>query len=130
MPTTYKPKMLSYQIDKLGILSTLVEYVKSGLDSYGDETYTKTLTTVKAIRSVVTNTRMPFQRRGELGHYYMMQVEFFLKDVDEDGNTISTANSSVARPRELIYENNTYEVTEIEDSGIGAIRLISYRERQ
>jgi len=130
MTIPVQPKLLAYQIDKLGIDSTLVDYVKSGIDVYGDEQYTKTLRTVKAIKSTVTNTRMPFQRRGELGHYYMMQVEFFTKDVDENGDVLNLTNTATGRPREFIYEGLTYEITEIEDSLMGALRLIAYRERQ
>lgn len=130
MTIPLKPRLVDYQIDKLGKLATFKEYVRSGVDSYGDEQYTITETTLKVIISLVTNTRMPFQRRGELGHYYMIQVEFFAKDTDEDGNAFAPSNFATERPPELIHEGLTYEITEFEDSGIGTIRLIGYRERQ
>jgi hypothetical protein len=130
MTIPLRPRLLEYQIDKLGKDATFVEYTRSGVDSYGDEQYTTTEIPLKVIISTTTNTRMPFQRSSELGHYYMMQVEFFARDKDENGDAFNPPNFATKRPPELVHEGLTYEITEFEDSGIGAIRLIGYRERQ
>lgn len=117
-------QMAQYQMDKLGDPATLVHYAESTPDVYGDDTYTKVVNEITVIVSTVTNTRMPFDRQGELGHYYMMQVEFFTMD------DIEMPNTSTEKPPTLTHKNLEYEITETEDSQIGLLRLMAYRRRQ
>lgn len=124
MPIPIRQKLGEYQIDKLGSVATLRQYAENGTDAYGDTAYTTTDTELTVIISTVTNTRMPFVRQGVLGHYLMMQVEFFTTD------DLVPPNTAVAKPPVLIHNGLEYEITEIEDAGIGLIRLIGYRERK
>jgi len=117
-------QMALYQMSKLGDPATLRQYTESTPDSYGDDTYTVVTNEITVIISTVTNTRMPFDRRGELGHYYMMQVEFFTMD------DVTIPNFSVDTPPTLTHKGLEYEVSEIEDSQIGLLRLMAYRRRQ
>lgn len=120
-----RSQLLKRQIAKYGKPAVLTRYTDNGQDSYGDTQYTKQTDNLTVIISTATNTRMPFIRMGELGHYYMMQVEFFALD------TIIPVNTAVDKPSTLLHEGLTYEITEIEPAEpIGAIRLIGYRERQ
>jgi hypothetical protein len=96
----------------------------SGEDDHGDDTYTDTDTEVTAVRSLVTNTRVPFLRQSEIGVARIMQVEFF-------------TNSSLAAPNIALGEQAVvidsdgleYEVMQVEDSQVGAIRLICQTRR-
>lgn len=128
MSIPFKPRLAQYQVDRLSSPAVLTTYVESTADSYGDESYVETTYNINVIISTVTNTRMPFVRRGTLGHYYMMQVEFFTMDSIPTG-AIPTDNTATDKPPTLVHANLEYEITEIEDSGVGVIRLIGYRKR-
>ena len=126
MSIPFKSQLAVRQIDKLSEsegVASLTQYTESTVDSYGDESYTEVVTPVKAVKSTTTNTRMPFVRSGELGYYYMMQIEFFTTD------DIVISNNAVNKPPTLLHEGLTYEVTEVEKSKNGLIRYIGYRER-
>jgi len=111
------------QISKLGEPATLIEYAVSGQDAHGDDSYTTTSTEITVIPSTSTNTRLPFVRKGELGNYYMMQMEFFMSDAYE------TPNTAVDRPPVLVHDNLQYEITESENAKNGVVRLLGYRKR-
>lgn len=110
-------------IDKLGEPAVLVEFAVSGQDSQGDDLYTETRRDVEVIPSTSTNTRLPFIRRGELGNYYMMQVEYFMSDEYEPPNT------AVDPMPVLIHDGLEYEITESENAKNNLIRLMGYRKR-
>lgn len=124
-----KPRNLSYQFEKLGSDATLRTWTEGAPDTYGDTTYVATDQTLTVIKSYTTNTRMPFIRRGELGNYLMMQVEFFTMD-EVDCTIITPPNTAVDKPPVLIHASLEYEIMETEDSGIGVIRFITYRTRE
>lgn len=117
-------RMAQYQMDRLGDPATLTQFTPSTPDAYGDDTYTEQVDEITVIISTVTNTRLPFERRGELGHYYVMQVEFFCMD------DVAIPNTAVGKPPNLLHKGLKYEIIEIEDSQIGLLRLIGYRRRE
>lgn len=119
----FRSLMATRQVKRLGQPATLTTYAVSGQDAEGDDQYTTTTYSLTVIPSVITNTREPFDRRGELGHYLNMHMEFFTTD------TIPTANTAVGKTMNLEHEGLHYEVLEIEQSQIGITRLICYRQR-
>jgi len=123
MTIPFKNNMALRMIDKLGEPAVLVEFAVSGQDSYGDDLYTETRRDVEVIPSTATNTRLPFVRRGELGNYYTMQVEYFMSDVYEPPNT------AVDPMPVLIHDSLEYEITESENAKNGLIRIMGYRKR-
>ena len=116
-------EMARYQINRLGDPATLTQYTEDSVDAYGDTTHTTTVDEITVVISTVTNTRMPFERKGELGFYYMMQVEFFTMD------DVSIPNTATGKPSTLVHKDLEYEITEVEDSKIGMLRLMGYRRR-
>jgi hypothetical protein len=123
MTIPFKSNMALRQIGKLGEPAVIVEFAVSGKDSQGDDLYTETRTDVEVVPSTSTNTRLPFIRRGELGNYYMMQMEFFMSDVYEKPNT------AVDRMPVLIHEGLEYEIMESENAKNNLIRILGYRKR-
>lgn len=120
-----KPQLMQHLFDKIGDPATLTVFTENGVDSHGDTQWTETVYNFDyCIPSDTTNTRMPFDRRGELGHYYMMQMEFFVLD-----DVYIPQNTSVDKPSVLTHLGLEYEITEIENSKIGSLRLIGYRKR-
>jgi len=116
---------MPHLFDKVGDPATLTMYTENGVDVHGDNLYTETTYEFDyCIPSTSTNTRMPFDRRGELGHYLMMQLEFFVLD-----DVVIPPNTAVEKPPVLTHKGLDYEVMEIEDSKIGAIRFLTYRKR-
>ena len=123
MTIPYKSQMALRQLDKLGEPAVLIEFAVSGQDDHGDDQYTETSQDIEVIPSTSTNSSLPFVRHGELGNYYMMQMEFFMSDEYELPNT------AVDRPPVLIHENLEYEITESENAKNNLVRLMGYRKR-
>ena len=123
MSIPFKSSLALRQIMKLGEPATLTEFAVNGQDSNGDDQYTATSVDITVVPSTSTNTRLPFVREGELGNYYMMQMEFFMSDVYELPNT------AVGRPPVLLHDSLEYEITESENSKNGLVRLLGYRKR-
>ena len=123
MTIPLKSNMALRLIGQIGEPAVIVEFAVSGQDSHGDDQYTETRQNVEVIPSTSTNTRLPFIRRGELGNYYMMQMEFFMSDEYEKPNT------AVDRMPVLIHENLEYEIMESENAKNNLIRILGYRKR-
>lgn len=120
-----RPMLMPHLFNKVGDPATLTMYTANGVDSQGDTVWTETTYDFEyCIPSTSTNTRLPFDRRGELGHYYMMQLEFFVLD-----NVVIPENTAVDKPPVLTHKGLDYEVMEMENSKIGAIRFLVYRKR-
>lgn len=112
------------QLNALGDPATLKQYTISGQDVYGDDEYTLQTNDITVILSTVTNTRVPFERRGDLGFYYVMQVEFFTMD------DVPVPNTATEKPPTLTHKGLEYEILEVEDSQIGILRFVAYRRRE
>ena len=125
MAIPIRSTLIKKQMSDLHEDAVLTLYTESTVDAYGDETYVEESYNVEVVKSLVTNTRMPFVRSGELGTYYMVQVEFFILTPTE----FTIPNNAVNKPPTLLHEGLEYECTEIEHSKIGLSRLIGYRER-
>lgn len=123
MGIPFKSTMSLRLIDQIGEPAVIVEFAVSGQDSQGDDLYTETRQDVTVIPSTSTNTRLPFIRRGELGNYYMMQMEFFMSDVYEKPNT------AVDLMPVLIHDGLEYEIMESENAKNNLIRILGYRKR-
>lgn len=119
----FRTTMAPRQIKRLGQPATFTTYTVSGQDSHGDDTYDTTDYNITVTPSVITNTREPFDRRGELGHYLNMHMEFFTTD------TIPTSNTAVDKPPTMTHDGLNYEVLEIEVSQTGITRMLAYRRR-
>lgn len=123
MTIPLKSTMALRLIGQIGEPAVLVESAVSGQDSQGDDQYTYTRRDVTVIPSTSTNTRLPFIRRGELGNYYTMQVEFFMSDEYEIPNT------AVDPLPVLEHDGSEYEIMETENAKNNLIRLLGYRKR-
>jgi hypothetical protein len=111
-------------IGNVGTTATYRVKTISGEDAHGDDTYTDTDTTITAVRSLVTNTRVPFLRQSEIGVARIMQVEFFTSD------SLSAPNMAIGEQAIIIDSDGLeYEVMQIEDSRIGALRIICQTRR-
>ena len=122
----FRSLLASRQTTRLsdGVSATFTVWEEDGTyDTHGDANYSKTEYEITVVPSRVTNTREPFDRRGELGHYLNMHMEFFTTD------TIPTDNTAVDKPPTLTHKGHEYQVLEIEDSQIGIIRMLVYRKR-
>lgn len=119
----FKSQLALRQLNALGEDATLIEYAEGTTDAHGDIAYVPTSRAVVVVPSTATNTRLPFVRRGELGNYYMMQMEFFMSDEFEPPNT------AVDKPPVLIHEGLEYEITESENAKNNLVRLMGYRKR-
>ena len=76
------------------------------------------------MRSLVTNTRVPFLRQTEIGVARIMQVEFFTHD------TLTAPELALGEQATIIDSDGLeYEVMQIEDSQVGVIRLICQTRR-
>jgi hypothetical protein len=101
-------------------------YTKTTDDSYGDAEFTYVDTDATAIRSVLTNTKVPFIRGADtVGMYNTIDVEFFLSD------TVTIPNPQIVGEdmNEIIWRGETYGITDLEDSKIGAHRAMCRRKR-
>ena len=119
-----RSKLLSRLINKTGSTCTYRFKTILGEDEHGDDTYTTTDTEITAVRSVVTNTRVPFLRQSEIGVARIMQVEFFTHD------TLTAPDMALGEQATIIdHDGLEYEVMLVEDSQVGAIRLICQTRR-
>ena len=117
-------KLLKRLVNKSGKPATYRLKTISGEDAHGDDTYTDTDTVIKAIKSVVTNTRVPFLRHSEIGVARIMQVEFFTTD------DLTAPNKAIGEQAVLIdWDSLEYEVVYVEPSQVGVIRLICQSRR-
>lgn len=117
-------KLLQRLINKTGSTVTFRTKAILGEDSHGDDTYTTTNTEITAVRSLVTNTRVPFLRQSEIGVARIMQVEFFTRD------TISIPEMALGEQAVIVDSDGLeYEVMQIEDSQVGVIRFICQTRR-
>ena len=123
MSIAFKSQLALRQVNKLGEPATLVEFTEGAVDEHGDIAYSSTSRDVVVVPSTATNTRLPFVRRGELGNYYTMQMEFFMSDVYE------TPNTAVEMPPVLVHDGSEYEITESESAKNNLVRLMGYRKR-
>jgi len=119
-----RSKLLQRLVNKTGSTCTYRFKTISGEDSHGDDTYTTTDTEITAVRSLVTNTRVPFLRQTEIGVARIMQVEFFTHD------TLTAPELALGEQATIIDSDGLeYEVMQIEDSQVGVIRLICQTRR-
>lgn len=119
-----RSRLLPRLIGNVGTTATYRVKTISGEDAHGDDTYTDTDTTITAVRSLVTNTRVPFLRQSEIGVARIMQVEFFTSD------SLSAPNMAIGEQAIIIDSDGLeYEVMQIEDSRIGALRIICQTRR-
>lgn len=118
--------MIQRQVARLGIPAVLTRYTISGQDAYGDDEHTTVTSNITVVLSYVTNTRIPFDRRGTpLGHYQNMHVEFFTTD-----EIPSDLTDPVEKLPTLTAGGNVYEIVDQETSQIGLYRLVGYRRRE
>lgn len=123
MSIAFRNNLALRQLSQLGEPATLIEFAVTGEDSHGDDVYGETAISITVVPSTSTNTRLPFVRYGELGNYYMMQMEFFMSAEYE------TPNTAVDKPPVLIHDDLEYEITESENAKNGLVRLLGYRKR-
>lgn len=102
-----------------GIDVTLRTFTASGTDSQGDTTYTHTDTTVKAIKSFGTSTRMPERLYTSMGDSRPMDYEFFMLDDDAPDQTETTGKLP-----EIHTDKREFRILEVEDMRIGVQRLL------
>lgn len=119
-----RSRLLTKLINDVGAAATYRMKTISGEDDHGDDTYTDTDTSFTAVKSLVTNTRVPFLRESEIGVARVMQVEFFTHD------TLTAPNKVIGEQATVIdHDGLEYEVMYMEDSQVGAIRLICQSRR-
>jgi hypothetical protein len=119
-----RSRLLGRLINKAGDPATYRLKTISGEDSHGDDTYTDTDVPITAVKSLVTNTRVPFMRQTEIGVARVMQVEFFTHD------TLSAPNKAIGEQAIVIdVDGLEYEVMYTEPSQVGAVRLICQSRR-
>lgn len=121
----FRSHLATRQVQKLGTAATLTTWTSSSQDSHGDEEYVPlVIYPLTVVLSFVTNTREPFDRHNELGHYDNMHVEFFTTDPlpTDIGNPVDK-NATLA------HSGYDYEITDIEVAQNGLSRLIGYRKR-
>ncbi len=127
MGIPFKSHLATRQVNKLagGNTATITQYAEDTQDiSYGDFSYIKTNTTITVVLSFITNTREPFDRKGELGHYFNMHVEFFTADTLPSG-----IGDPVDKAPTLAHGGHDYEVMDVEVAQNGLSRLLCYRKR-
>lgn len=116
--------LLKRLINRAGKPATYTLKTISGEDAHGDDTYTDTPSEITAIKSVVTNTRVPFLRHSEIGVARIMQVEFF---TTED---VTAPNKAIGEQAVLTdWDDLEYEVMYVEPSQVGVIRIICQSRR-
>lgn len=103
-----------------GIDVTLRTFTDAGtVDSQGDTEYTPTDTTVKAVKSFGTNTRMPERLYTAMGDSRPMDYEFFMLDEDAPDQTEVSGKLPL-----ILTDKREYRVMEVEDMRIGVQRLL------
>lgn len=119
-----RSRLITKLVNDVGVPAVYRVKTVSGEDAHGDDTYTAADTDITAVKSLVTNTRVPFLRDSEIGVARVMQVEFFTHD------TLSAPNKAIGEQAIIIDSDGLeYEVMYVEDSQIGAIRLICQSRR-
>lgn len=101
-------------------------YTKTTDDAYGDAKFTYVDTDATAIRSLMTNTKVPFVRTpGDVGVYNTIDAEFFVSD------TVTIPDPTIVGEdmNEIIWRGETYGITDVENSKIGAQRAMCRRKR-